>query len=99
MPRYHFAVLNTSSRHEDQEGTVLPDDAAAREYAIRVIGELRRGEEITGKAGCWRSHRASALCGNCRSKPSSRTCRQAEGAMEHLVGLRAVDSSTSLSAD
>jgi hypothetical protein len=44
MPRYHFAVLNTSSRHEDQEGTELPDDAAAREYAIRVIRELRRGE-------------------------------------------------------
>ena len=48
MPRYHFAVLNTSSRQEDQEGTVLPDDAAAREYAIRVIGELRRGDNWKG---------------------------------------------------
>jgi hypothetical protein len=50
MPRYHFAVRN-SDKHEDAEGTVLADDAAAREYAIRVIRELRHVRETTGRAG------------------------------------------------
>jgi hypothetical protein len=43
MPRYHFAVRN-SDRHDDPDGTELADDAAAREYAMRVIRELQHGD-------------------------------------------------------
>jgi hypothetical protein len=45
MPRYSLAALNLDGRLEDLRGTELPDDAAAREYAIRVIRELQREEE------------------------------------------------------
>jgi Domain of unknown function (DUF6894) len=43
MPLYYFAVLN-SDRHDDPDGTELPDDAAARTYAMKVIRELQHGE-------------------------------------------------------
>ena len=43
MPRYHFAVIDLI-RHDDPDGTDLPDDTAAREYANRVIRELQHGE-------------------------------------------------------
>jgi hypothetical protein len=43
MPRYHFTVRN-SDTHDDPEGSECPDDAAAREHAIRVIRELRHGK-------------------------------------------------------
>ena len=44
MPRYHFAVKD-AARYHDPDGTELPDDAAARDYAIRVIREVQHGEE------------------------------------------------------
>jgi hypothetical protein len=44
MPRYWFAVHN-GDRYADPQTMELSDDAAAREYAIRVIRELRRGDE------------------------------------------------------
>jgi hypothetical protein len=43
VPRYRFAV-NGSARYDDPDGPELPDDAAARDYAIRVIRELQHGE-------------------------------------------------------
>ena len=43
IPLYYFAVLN-SDRHDDPDGTELPDDAAARTYARKVIRELQHGE-------------------------------------------------------
>ena len=44
MPRYHFAVKD-AARYDDPDGTELPDDAAARDYAIRIIREVQHGEE------------------------------------------------------
>jgi hypothetical protein len=41
MPIYNFAVHN-GSRLEDEDGTELPNDAAAREYALQVARELNR---------------------------------------------------------
>ena len=62
MPRYHFAVKD-AARYHDPDGTELPDDAAARDYAIRVIREVQHGEEHNWRGGRWRSGRASELCG------------------------------------
>ena len=44
MPRYHFAVKD-AARYDDPDGTDVPDDAAARDYAIRIIREVQHGEE------------------------------------------------------
>jgi hypothetical protein len=44
MPRYHFAVKD-AARYDDPDGTEVPDDAAARDYAIRIIREVQHGEE------------------------------------------------------
>jgi hypothetical protein len=41
MPIYNFAVHN-GGRLEDEDGTELPNDAAAREYALQVVRELNR---------------------------------------------------------
>ena len=43
MPRYHFAVKD-AARYDDPDGTELPDDAATRMYAMKVIRELQHGE-------------------------------------------------------
>lgn len=37
MPRYHFAVLNKSGRHDDHVETELANDAAAREHVSPVV--------------------------------------------------------------
>jgi hypothetical protein len=60
MSRYHFAVKD-AARYDDPGGTELPDDAAVRDYAIRVIREVQHN--TTGRDGRWRSGGASALCG------------------------------------
>ena len=44
MPRYHFAVKD-AARYDDPDGTEMPDDATARDYAIRIIREVQHGEE------------------------------------------------------
>ena len=44
MSRYHFAVKD-AARYEDPDGMELPDDAAVRDYAIRVIREVQHGED------------------------------------------------------
>jgi hypothetical protein len=76
VPRYRFAV-NGSARYDDPDGTELPDDAAARDYAIRVIRELQHGEGHNWGDGRWRSRRASALCGKSPSRRQSRTMAKA----------------------
>ena len=48
-----------AARYDDPDGTELPDDAAARDYAIRVIREVPARRD-----GRWRSGSATALCGN-----------------------------------
>ena len=40
MPRYHFDWALGHHRVRDTEGVELPDDAAAREYALDEIREL-----------------------------------------------------------
>lgn len=41
MPTYHFHTED-GRRMEDEEGTHLPSDDAARFEAVRVLGELLR---------------------------------------------------------
>jgi hypothetical protein len=41
LPRYYFVIQWPDREHGDNHGTVLPDDAAARNYAERVIRELK----------------------------------------------------------
>ena len=59
MPHYHFAVTDTA-RYDEPDGTELPDDAAAREYAIRVIRELQHGDGSVHPCRC-QTH--SPACG------------------------------------
>jgi hypothetical protein len=66
-----------SARYDDPDGTELPDDAAARDYAIRVIRELQHGEGHNWGDRRWRSRRASALCGKSPSRRQSRTMAEA----------------------
>jgi hypothetical protein len=40
MPLYYFNLRDGSAGVIDPEGTILPDDAAARAYALRVAHEL-----------------------------------------------------------
>lgn len=42
LPRYRFKIRWSDGRElVDDEGEVLPDDTAARDYAIRMIRELK----------------------------------------------------------
>jgi len=41
MPKYYFILQWADRRHDDAHGTTLPDDAAARGYAERIIRELK----------------------------------------------------------
>lgn len=43
LPRYYFILQRPDRVHDDRQGTVLPDEAAARNYAGRVIRELKEG--------------------------------------------------------
>jgi hypothetical protein len=43
MPRYCFILRWPDREHRDDEGTDLPNDAAARDYAHRMIRELKEG--------------------------------------------------------
>jgi len=42
MPRYYFSLKNSEGTLLDQEGTVLPDQEAARAHARQVMLELMR---------------------------------------------------------
>jgi hypothetical protein len=66
MPLYRFAV-NNSHRHDDPEGTELPDDAAARAEARTIIRELKQNNgEPAGRVGPWRCRRATTKFGKYR---------------------------------
>ena len=41
MPRYFFVVTYADHQVDDPDGTLLPADAAANEYARRIINDLR----------------------------------------------------------
>jgi len=41
VPRYYFVIHARDHRHDDPHGTELPDHEAARDYAHRVIRELK----------------------------------------------------------
>jgi hypothetical protein len=43
MPRYFFSIDHGDHCHDDETGTELRDDDAARDYARRVIRELIEG--------------------------------------------------------
>ena len=44
MPRYFFSIQSTNFEDPDEEGTLLPDDAAALDYACRIVRELRAND-------------------------------------------------------
>jgi hypothetical protein len=41
MPRYFFSIRSTDSEDHDEDGIELPDDAAALDYACRIVRELK----------------------------------------------------------
>jgi hypothetical protein len=43
MPLYYFLIEFADRQHGDDEGTWLPDDAAAQGHALRIIRELKEG--------------------------------------------------------
>ena len=48
MPLYHFTALD-DRRYDDPDGTELPDDGAARKWALQVIHDLKRNNETAWK--------------------------------------------------
>jgi hypothetical protein len=44
VPRYYFVVQSDDEVDEDSEGIWLPNEAAARRYALSTIAELKRDE-------------------------------------------------------
>jgi hypothetical protein len=73
MPRYFFAIVYSRQEIADPIGTVLPDDAAAAEYACRLLAGLR-AENPLGTPG----PRLSALWS--RSIPTQRRHGQSNAA-------------------
>jgi len=45
VSRYFFTIRWPDHEDDDWLDTSLPDDAAALDHAIRIIGELRQGGE------------------------------------------------------
>jgi hypothetical protein len=43
MPRYLFVVCAPDHRHDDQFGTALLSNHAAREHGQRIVRELKEG--------------------------------------------------------
>jgi len=52
MPRYYFNLKRRDGTLVDPDGLDLPDQAAAREYALQVISELTRNANVRARA--WR---------------------------------------------
>jgi hypothetical protein len=46
MPRYRLVIQNTD-RFDDEDGVILADDQAARDYALQVVHELQKGDEAS----------------------------------------------------
>jgi hypothetical protein len=45
MPRYFFTIRSPDRGDRDEQGTLFPDDAAALDYACRIIRELKASGE------------------------------------------------------
>ena len=69
MARYVFVLRHSSFAvlQDDAAGMELPDDAAAREFAAKVMSGLVWQPEDNWAAGRWRSGRAAAGYGTFRS--------------------------------
>jgi hypothetical protein len=50
VPRYYFIIRATGGSYDDPVGTDLPDVAAAKAYARRIIQELKEGAHPTEDA-------------------------------------------------
>ena len=49
MPRYYFVAEMPDHTYDDSEGAQLPSDAAAKDYGVRAVRELKeRGFEAAG---------------------------------------------------
>jgi hypothetical protein len=57
MPHYHFHLLH-GRPVRDLEGEALPDEAAARRHALRVMGEILRD----GRSDFWEAGSFSLVC-------------------------------------
>jgi hypothetical protein len=58
MPIYRFTIVN-GIEHDDTESIDLPDDGAARQEALKVIGELKRN------SARWNGWTMQVLEGSC----------------------------------
>jgi hypothetical protein len=52
MPLYYFVLKNIGQTIPDRDGVELPDDGAAREYAVAVARDLMKARQI--KTRSWR---------------------------------------------
>jgi len=52
MPHYYFNLKRRDGTLIDPDGLDLPDEAAARQYALQVIGELMRNATVRTRG--WR---------------------------------------------
>ena len=50
MPRYFFDTDDGEKRHDDDEGTELADDQAARDEAVQAMAEIA-SDYLPGTAG------------------------------------------------
>jgi hypothetical protein len=50
MPRYYFHISNRQERLDNPKGMDLPGNAAAREEAVVLAGQLRHGKVMPGRS-------------------------------------------------
>jgi hypothetical protein len=50
MPRYYFHITNRQERLDNPKGMDLPGNAAARQEAVVLAGELRHGNVMPGRS-------------------------------------------------
>jgi hypothetical protein len=50
MPRYYFHITNGQERLDNPKGMDLPGNAAARQEAVVLAGELRHGNVMPGRS-------------------------------------------------
>ena len=50
MPRYYFHITNRQQSIENPKGMDLPGNAAARQEAVVLAGELRHGKVMPGRS-------------------------------------------------
>ena len=63
MNRYYFVIETPDHTYDDQEGELLPSDQAAKDYARRVVRELKQGEfESAGAVLHVRNESGAIVC-------------------------------------